>query len=110
MLKFFRKTGSKKIFNEIHKMDKIVISEKHNYLTNIPKNKLFIIICQDANKRQLLHQYIEYTYPFLKKTSLHTKNFWAEIKVLIKKKCFFCNHKKISLNNYHFGCLESNNK
>jgi hypothetical protein len=78
----------------------------HKIFGNIPKDKIRIIHL-DTNERKVVHQYLDKEYPKLHKVSLRSIHFNSE-RIHTYIKCYKCNYRNVSLDNYHYGVLENN--
>ena len=74
---------------------------------NNDKHLIFALPCEQSENRLLLHQYLENTYPNLKKTSLMSKIYYGGFFMTLKT-CYECDYKRVPLNKYHYGSMESN--
>jgi hypothetical protein len=74
---------------------------------NIPPNKILIIICENREKRKMIHNYLERENKDIKKKSLQSKVVSDEIDFYYRE-CEECDRKMIRLENYHHGLMENN--
>lgn len=89
-------------------MPKIENINFDEHILKLPKNKMCIMTCPKSEERKKIHQYLEINYPSIKKISLQSD--------LVEKiefsqtfyKCYYCNYKRVSINEYHYGSMESN--
>ena len=77
-----------------------------NKIKNSQCDKLIIIVCDNTAHRKIIHQYLENTFPNIKKTSLKSKLFQMEHHTMLNK-CNNCDYKKVKMN-YNFGFSDNN--
>lgn len=89
-------------------MAKINITDIENYLMNMNKEKICIIPCPDSEKIKKIHQYLNNNFKIINHTSLKSDLFENYEFDNIFIKCYNCDYRRVRVNNYHLGVLESN--